>query len=158
METKKEKGLLITSYELNGLRHKPMQIGGFVYKSASDFSVDTSWINHWGSAFDITNDIHGNYIVYWKTRFPLFDSSDYAHDNRHYRIMLLCSSIDDAHDKMAFIQSRKSLRVIGFENNLSALRNHYARKEYRGLLPMVFYEDSVRAFTVEADQENSGKI
>lgn len=157
MEIKKEKGLVITSYVLNGLRHKPMNIGGFVYKSAADFSVNSGWINHWGSSFDITNDIHGNYIVYWKTRFPLFDSSDYAHDNRHYRIMLLCSSMDDAHDKMAFIQSKKTLHVLDFENNLYSLSEHYSKKEYRRLLPFVCYEDSEKVFSVEVEKKVPNK-
>lgn len=153
MEISKKKGLITTSYVLNGFRHKPMKIGGFVYLSAADFSVDTHWINHWGSGFDITNDIHGNFIIYWKTRFPIFDSSDFAHENRHYRIMLLCSSIDDAHSKMDFIQSKKSLHVIDFENNLYSLCNHHAKKEYRRLLPLVCYEDSVRAFSVEVESK-----
>ena len=137
MEIRKEKGLIITNYDLNGLRHKPLTVGGFAYKSAADFSTDIGWINYWGSAFDITNDIHGNYIVYWKTRFPIFDNSDFAHDNRHYRIKLPCPSLEVARNKMDFIQSKKALRVMVFENNLYTLRNYYAKKEYRRLLPFV---------------------
>ena len=150
-----EKGLTITSYRLKGLIHKTMKIGGFVYQSAADFSVDKGWINYWGSAFDITNDIYGNFVVYWKERFPLFDSFDYEFDERHYRIILICSSKEEAERKVAFIQSHKSLHVMGFENNLYYLRDHYTKEEFRQLLPFVFYEDTMLAFSVEVQKEEN---
>jgi len=155
-EVRSEKGLTITCYRLKGLKHKAMKIGGFNYQSAADFSVDKGWINYWGSAFDITTDIHGNYVLYWKKRFPLFDSFDFDSDERHYRVILPCLSKEEAEQKIAFIKSNQSLRLMGFENNLYYLRDHYEQKEFRQLLPFVFYEDTVSAFTVEVrDEENS---
>jgi len=92
--------------------------------------------------------------LYWKTRFPLFDSIDYELDSRHYRIMFTCLSKVEVQSKMAYIQSNPSLCVIDFENNLYYLRDHYAKNEFRQLLPFVFYEDTVNAFTIEVHEKD----
>ncbi len=147
-----EKGLKVTTVSLLGIHHKPIKVGNCVYKSATDFSTDKGWVKYWGRAFDITQDIHGNYVVYWKERFPLFDEFDYKLDGRHYRIMLLCSSKEEADRKRAFLQ-QNNLYVSAYEHKMHSFREDYAKKEYRFLLPLVLYEDGVRAIVVEI-QEN----
>ncbi len=149
---KLENGLKITIVRLIGIRHKPLKVGNCIYKSAADFSVDKGWLTYWGRAFDITRDIHGHHVIYWKQRFPLFDEFDYELDERHFRIMLICSSREEAEKKKAFIQNSE-LRVTDFEYNLYCLLNSYGEEKYRYLLPFVYYEDSVRAFAVEIQNE-----
>ncbi len=148
-EVQVKKGLKVTTYLLKGVKHKPIVIGGFVYQSAADFSKDKGWINNWGFALNITRDIYGNYMVCWKERFPLFDYFDYNLDDRHYRIILPCSSKEEAEQKIAFIQSQKELRQSTFEHNLYHLCGFYTKKEYKQLIPFVFYEDGSNAFVVE---------
>ena len=103
---------------------------------------------------NITRDIYENYMVCWKERFPLFDDVDYELDSRHYRMILPCSSKEEAEQKMSFIQSAVALNIRNSGNTLYHLRDHYTRKEYRQMSPFVFYEDSYKAFIVEVHNSN----
>jgi len=132
--------LRITEIRLNGLNHvELMQLGTHKYKSARDFSTDEVWANGWGKGFGITSDIYGNYIVYLKERFPLFDIYDRIHDGRHYRVIVPCKTKDEAERKMKILDDIKY--NIGSLNYSIENKEFFEKKERYELLPLVYYQD-----------------
>lgn len=131
----------ITEIRLNNLNHvELMQLGAHIYKSAKDFSTDEGWANGWGKGFGITCDIYGNYVVYLKERFPLFDISDRIHDGRHYRVIVPCKTKDEAERKMKILDDVKY--NIGSLNYSIENKEFFEKKERYELLPLVYYQDN----------------
>lgn len=146
-EVRIKNGLKITTIPIRGQKRWIIQVGNRVYRSVADFSVEPDWIRFWGYSRGITEDVFGQHIVYWKERFPLFDEFDYNLDDRHFRVMLICSSKEDAEQKLAFIQNENpSITRFGHHQNLF---EEAIREEYWNLAPLVYFEDSVKAIVVE---------
>jgi hypothetical protein len=150
---KTTKRLKINIVRLKNIKHLSINVAGFRYQSAADFCVSGHMHNYWGTAMEITRDIHGNFIVYRKERFPLFDDSDYRLDGRHFRLMLICSSQQEAEDKMGMLLA-SDLDTTHFGHDKDTFHTRFEKK-YRHLLPYVYYEDSVRAIAVETLPKNS---
>lgn len=142
--------LLVTEKKcFDGSSHDPIIIAGLTYDSAASFSVEKNMLERWGRALEITRDMHGNFIVYGKEGFPVFDSYDSQNETRHYRLMLICATKQEAEEKMQFFKSEqlsigmfKSLHIYGKREKLE--------NQYSHLLPYVYYEDSIRVVAVES--------
>lgn len=131
--------LRITQIRLNGINHSEMiQLGSHIYKSAKDFSTDEGWVKYWGNDFRITFDIYGNYVVYLKERFPLFDISDRIHDGRHYRVILPCKTKVEAERKLEIL---RDVNNIGSLNYYIENKKFFEKMERYELLPLVYYQD-----------------
>lgn len=72
------------------------------------------------------------YIIERSQRFPCFDSSDYAYENRYFWNFLICHSKEDA-DKKA--KSMEQLKVVG--GNFRLVSENLPAD----MRPMVYYED-----------------
>lgn len=78
------------------------------------------------------------YIVERSQRFPCFDSSDYAYENRYFRNFLICHSKQEADIKAKkMTQLREGGNFCLVNNNLSA-----------DMRPMLYYQDEDRSMTL----------
>lgn len=71
------------------------------------------------------------YIIEWSQRFPCFDSSDYAYENRYFRNFLICQSKQEADMKVAYMKQLEE------ESNF-CLANKSLPANMR---PMVYFQD-----------------
>ena len=72
------------------------------------------------------------YIIERSLRFPCFDSSDYAYENRYFWNFLICHSKQDAEKKA---KSMEQLEVVGGNSRL------VSENLPADMRPMVYYED-----------------
>jgi len=138
--------LKIKTIQLHHSQEFMLTIGNFNYLRIADFSVDPDLLLKWGRKRLITEDIFGNYIVYWKERFPLFDAFDRESEDRHYRVIVFCNSLSDAQTKLSLLQ-KDEISITQFGSNNESI-NALFHDRFAKLLPYVYCEDKQKLVLV----------
>lgn len=96
------------------------ELGGYVYRGIRDLKMQCQ------------NRKHPNFIFQESERFPCFDSSDYAYENRYYRNFWVCRSEAEKRRKEKFVN----------EYPVRKLNCCYVSEDMPlELRPMVYYRD-----------------